>query len=57
MNFFGRMWGDKLDNVPNFMRDSVSGGGKLDNVPNFPCDSVPGPNLIEKTKDLYKKYC
>ena len=57
MNFFGRMWGDKLDNVPNFMCDSVSGGGKLDNVPNFPCDSVPGPNLIEKTKDLYKKYC
>lgn len=39
MNFFGRMWGDKLDNVPDFM-----------------CDSVCGPNLIGKTKDLYKKY-
>lgn len=40
MNFFGGVWGNKLDNVTNFM-----------------CDSVPGPNLIEKTKDLYKKYC
>ena len=51
------MWGNKLDNVTNFMCDSVSGEDKLDNVPNFMCDSVPGPNLIEKTKDLYKKYC
>lgn len=50
MHFFGGVWGDKLDNVPNFMCDSMSGGHKLENVPDFLCDSVPGPNLIEKTR-------